>query len=163
MPNCPVQWPRQPLARETTSSPGTNWEGAWVGAGAVPGTRAPLVPNGGPEGAVRPAPRLRRRPLAPRVGPAGLRGPAAAAKAGRRGQAGRGGAEPGPSGALGPGQPGWEFGGERWRAWGCSSRRAPGTRTPRAGPCCCWASCNTCTACPGATSAGSCSPGSPRR
>lgn len=105
-------------------------EGAWVGAGAVPGTRAPLVPNGGPEGAVRPAPRLRRRPLAPRVGPAGRHGPAATAKAGRRGQAGRGGAEPGRSGALGAGQPGWEF-------WGEDGERGvavPGERRGRGPP-----------------------------
>lgn len=111
-----------------------------------------------------------RRPLAPRAGPARLAsGPGAAGEAGPGGRAGpgrrrgRAGAEPERSGAA-AGR--WGVGGRaggRWRTWGCSSRPAPGTRTRRAGRCWCSGSCTTCTACPGATSAGSCSPGSPRR
>lgn len=111
-------------------------------AGAVPGARAPLTPNGGREGAGRPAPRLRRRPLAPRVGPAGRRDPEAAGKAGkagRRGRAGRGGAEPGRSRAQGAGPPcrgrGGEDGergaavpGERW------GRRPPEPALAAVGP-----------------------------
>lgn len=108
------------------------------------------------------APRAPSRPLALRAGPARLAsGPERRGRRGRAGQ-GWGGAEArperSPSGAGGGGR-----GRRRWRTWGCSSWRARGTRTRRAGLCCCWASCPTCTACPGATSAGSCSPGSPRR
>lgn len=79
--------------------------------------------------------------------------------------AGRGGAEvgagasalPPPACLLRPPRAG------RWRTCSWSSRPAPARRTRKAAPCSCWASCRTCTACPGPTCAASCSRGSPRR
>lgn len=136
MPSCLAQEPRPPLARKASSVPEPTGRRAWVGAraGAVPGARAPLDPNGGPEGAVRPAPRLRRRPLAPRVGPAGRRGPAAAAKAGRRGRAGRGGAEPGRSGAQGAGRPGRGRRGGKMASVGLQFQASAGDADPQSRP-----------------------------